>query len=167
MTQEALDWALELEGLADRSALRKRLLDLYWCLEAYPEVPETLRQLRDSGLPMAILSTVPRICWPRRWRLQAWARCSMHRSVSTGSAFLNRIDGSTQWWVSISMSRLMRWSLLRRMAGMRPPALGYGFEAVWTNRDGAPMERLPWKPKHVITNLAELPAVLQTLEGKA
>ena len=36
--------------------LRKRLLDLYWGLSAYPEVPEMLRALKAAGMATAILS---------------------------------------------------------------------------------------------------------------
>ena len=37
-------------------ALRQRLLDLYWELQAYPEVPAMLRELKDAGMNTAILS---------------------------------------------------------------------------------------------------------------
>jgi len=56
VTQDGLDWALEKQGLLDDTDLRERLLQLYWELEAYPEVPEILRILKDRGLNTAILS---------------------------------------------------------------------------------------------------------------
>jgi phosphoglycolate phosphatase-like HAD superfamily hydrolase len=37
-------------------ALRTRLMDLYLTLDAYPEVPQVLRRLQDSGRRTAILS---------------------------------------------------------------------------------------------------------------
>ena len=55
VTQDALDWALQAEALADPQ-LRQRLLDLYFELPAFPEVPEVLRRLRDQGYALAILS---------------------------------------------------------------------------------------------------------------
>ena len=56
VTQDGLDWALELRGLSDDVALRERLLSLYWQLQAYPEVPEMLRALKAAGMNTAILS---------------------------------------------------------------------------------------------------------------
>ena len=49
VTQNGLDWALEATGLAGDAALRQRLLDLYWELQAYPEVPEMLADLKKGG----------------------------------------------------------------------------------------------------------------------
>ena len=40
VTQDGLDWALEATGLDGDPTLRQRLLDLYWELQAYPEVPQ-------------------------------------------------------------------------------------------------------------------------------
>lgn len=55
VTQDALDWALEAEGLTD-PALRQRMLDLYHELAAFPEVPGVLAALKERGLKLAILS---------------------------------------------------------------------------------------------------------------
>jgi 2-haloacid dehalogenase len=33
---------------------------------------------------------------------------------------------------------------------------GYGFNAVWANRAGEPMDRLPWKPRHVVDDLTTI-----------
>ena len=56
VTQDGLDWALEASGLQGDEKLRQRLLDLYWELRAYPEVPDMLKALKDGGLQTAILS---------------------------------------------------------------------------------------------------------------
>ena len=56
VTQEALDWTLEREGLDDRPEIRDRLLDLYWTLDAYVEVPAALAHLQEEGHALAILS---------------------------------------------------------------------------------------------------------------
>ena len=55
VTGDALDFALEtLELPAD---LRDRLMDLYRAPAAFPEVPETLRALRQAGFVTAIATT--------------------------------------------------------------------------------------------------------------
>jgi len=34
---------------------------------------------------------------------------------------------------------------------------GFGFRSVWVNRAGEPMDRLPWKPAHVLADLRRIP----------
>jgi 2-haloacid dehalogenase len=38
----------------------------------------------------------------------------------------------------------------------------YGFETVWVNRAAEPMDRLPWKPRHVLSDLVGLPQLAKT-----
>ena len=38
-------------------------------------------------------------------------------------------------------------------------ASGYGFTAVWANRAGEPMDRLPWKPADVGADLTGIPGI--------
>ena len=56
VTQDALDWALEKTDHDTDPALRTRLLQLYWQLGAYPEVPALLTALKAAGMNTAILS---------------------------------------------------------------------------------------------------------------
>jgi 2-haloacid dehalogenase len=55
VTGDALDYALETLAISDR-ALRDRLMNLYLTLDAFPEVPDTLKRLTQAGLKTAILS---------------------------------------------------------------------------------------------------------------
>jgi 2-haloacid dehalogenase len=55
LTEEALAWAAARHHITDPLVLRDVLL-AYRHLDPYPEVPNVLRQLRDMGLPRAILS---------------------------------------------------------------------------------------------------------------
>ena len=55
VTQDALDYALDSNGIDDHS-LRRDLLNAYHELACYPEVPETLRNLKELELGTAILS---------------------------------------------------------------------------------------------------------------
>ncbi|TGV93963.1 HAD-IA family hydrolase, partial [Mesorhizobium sp. M2E.F.Ca.ET.154.01.1.1] len=48
LTEQALDFALRKVPSAD-PALRARLLDAYWHLDCYPEVPAVLKALKASG----------------------------------------------------------------------------------------------------------------------
>ncbi len=57
VTGDALDFALETLAISDeRGTLRQRLMDCYLTLDAFPEVPEMLRQLKAAGFATAILS---------------------------------------------------------------------------------------------------------------
>ena len=55
MTGDALDFALDTLGIA-QDGLRERLMNLYLTLDTFPEVAATLRQLKEAGLRLAILS---------------------------------------------------------------------------------------------------------------
>lgn len=55
VTGDALDYAMAAVGLDDK-AMRERLMALYRELDAYPEVPAVLRDLKKAGLATAILS---------------------------------------------------------------------------------------------------------------
>lgn len=159
VTQDALDWALEAEGLDD-PALRQRLLDLYHELAAFPEVPAVLEALKVQGLQVAILSNgAPKM-------LEAAARSAgidglldailsvedvgvfkPHRSVyaMVGTRFAT--DPAEVAFVSSN-----GWDACA--------AAAFGFHAIWVNRDGAPMDRLHGRPAQILSDLAGLPARL-------
>jgi len=55
LTEEALDYAFERFPSIDRN-LRADLLDAYWTLDCYPEVPAVLKELKSRRAKVAILS---------------------------------------------------------------------------------------------------------------
>lgn len=55
VTQDALDWAMENNGLRDNE-LRALLLAVYKECPAFSEVPKMLKALKDKGMNIAILS---------------------------------------------------------------------------------------------------------------
>jgi 2-haloacid dehalogenase len=159
VTQDALDWALEAEGLDD-PALRQRLLDLYHELSAFPEVPAVLAALKGQGLQLAILSNgAPAM-------LDAAAR-------SAGITLL--LDGILSVEdVGVFKPHRSVYELVGARFGHAPAevafvssngwdacaAAAFGFHAIWVNRDGAPMDRLFGRPAHVLRDLDALPALL-------
>ena len=56
VTKDSLDWALEANQLDGDSNLRKKLIDLYFRLAAYPEVSKMLADLKSKSFSTAILS---------------------------------------------------------------------------------------------------------------
>ncbi|MDD7909182.1 MULTISPECIES: haloacid dehalogenase type II [Pseudovibrio] len=55
LTKEALDTAYQIVPGCDPS-VKKDLLDAYWHMDTYPEVPEVLKSLKEQGARLAILS---------------------------------------------------------------------------------------------------------------
>ena len=55
ITQDALDYAMATQGVDDK-VLRQKLLDIYFELDAYPEVPGVLKTLKAGGKKVATLS---------------------------------------------------------------------------------------------------------------
>ncbi len=158
ITQDALDWALEANGIRD-SDLRDRLLALYRELEAYAEVPQMLAMLRRAGLNTAILSN--------------GAPDMLNAAVSCAGigAYLDDVL-SVETCGVFKPARAVYDMVPRRFACAPSDVLfvtangwdaagaaAYGFTVAWLNRSGAPVERLPGRPAHVLTNLAEVPAV--------
>lgn len=158
VTEEALDWALEAEGLAD-GALREPLMALYDRLDAYPEALGALRRLREAGHRTAILSNgTPEML-----------------SSAVGSA---RLDEHLDAVLSVEEVGVFKphprvYDLVGRRFGTEPGEVlfvsangwdaaagtAYGFRAAWVNRRGDPVDRLPGRPAHVVRDLSAIPAL--------
>ncbi|MEM7471614.1 MAG: haloacid dehalogenase type II [Pseudomonadota bacterium] len=162
VTQDGLDWAMENNNLADRE-LRERLLQLYWELQAYPEVPDMLATLKGAGLNTAILSngSPPMLDGAVQsaglsellddvLSVESVGVFKPHKSVYdlVGKRFGCTNDEvlfvSSNGWDAAASS-------------------GYGFQTVWVNRAGEPMDRLPWTPSNVLKDLTTIPALAAKL----
>lgn len=159
VTGDALDYALETLGLAS-PALRERLMSLYLSLEAFPEVPATLRQLKERGLVTAILSNgTPKM-------LSAAVRAA--RLESLLDAVLSVED------VGVYKPHPKVYQHAVERLGFVAPAIAFessnawdayaasafGMRVVWCNRYEQRAERLPGRPDAVVRSLSELPALL-------
>lgn len=162
VTQDGLDWALEASDLA-APELRERLLQLYWELSAYPEVPAMLHTLKQAGLITAILSNgSPDM-------LQGAVQ-----SAGVGDVLDDVLSVES---VGIFKPSARVYDLVGERFGAKPQEVlfvssngwdaaasaGYGFQTVWVNRAGAPMDRLPWKPQLVLTDLTTIPELAAEL----
>lgn len=159
VTQDGLDWAMEKHGLSDPE-MREALLALYWELAAYPEVPKMLATLKAQGLTCAILSN--------------------------GSA--DMLEGAVDYagigpWLDAVLSvqdvgifkpARAVYDMVGTRFGCAPGqvlfvssngwdaagAAGYGFTTTWVNRAGDPVDRLPHRPHHILTDLSALPEMV-------
>lgn len=162
VTQDGLDWALEAAGLEDPD-LRARLLQLYWELSAYPEVPAMLEGLKAKGLSTGILSNgSPDML-----------------AGAVDSAGLDPLLDDVLSVESVSIFKPAR--LVYDLVGARfecapdqvmfvssngwdaASAAAYGFRTVWVNRAGEPVDRLPARPARILQDLRPLPTLVKDL----
>ena len=156
VTQDGLDWALEAEGLDDPE-LRERLLQLYWELEAYPEVPAMLQALKNKGMNTAILSNgSPKML------------AGAVQSARIGDVLDDVLSVET---VGIFKPADVVYDLVCGRFGCAhdevlfvssngwdaSAAAGHGFTTAWVNRANEPMDRLPGKPHHLLSDLTGIP----------
>lgn len=158
VTKNGLDWALEASGLNDPE-LRERLLALYWELSAYPEVPEMLASLKSAGFATAILSNGSPDMLDGAvssaglgellddvLSVQDVGIFKPHRSVY--QMVPDRFDCAPSEILFVSSNG---WDAAA--------AAGFGFRCVWANRSTEPMDRLPWTPDKVLSDLVAIPEI--------
>ncbi len=157
VTQDGLDWALEANGLAGDAELRARLLALYWELAAYPEVPAMLSALKAAGLNTAILSNgSPDMLDGAVASAGIGAMLDAVLSVDTLRIFkpapqvyelvCAHFDCPPDQVLFVSSNC---WDAVA--------AQGFGFNAVWVNRAGEPMDRLGHEPFATRDDLTSIP----------
>ena len=159
VTGDALDYALETLAIDD-AALRRRLMDLYLRLEAFPEVPDTLARLKQAGLRTAILSNgTPDMLRAVVDHAQIGHLLDAVLSVEEVGVFkthpsvyqlaVDRLGAPAR---AISFQSSNAWDAYAASA--------FGMRVVWCNRYGQKRERLPGAPDREIATLAELPGLL-------
>ncbi len=157
VTQNGLDWALEANGLDGDADLRERLLQLYWELTAYLEVPAMLATLKAQGMNTAILSN--------------GSPDMLNGAVDSAGIGDVLDDVLSVEDVGIFKPADQVYELVtKRFNCARDEVLfvssngwdaagatGYGFTTAWVNRAGEPVDRLPWVPKTILTDLTSIP----------
>jgi 2-haloacid dehalogenase len=157
VTQNGLDWALEATSLGGDAKLRKRLLDLYWELQAYPEVPEMLSALKAAGLNTAILSNGSPDMLDAAVQ-SAGLGDVLDDVLSVESVGVFKPDARVYDLVGNRFNCDRNEVLFVSSNGWDAAgAAGYGFTTAWVNRAGEPMDRLPWTPQHVLSDLTSIP----------
>jgi len=162
LTTDALDYALEAEGLAD-AELRARLLALYRELSAFPEVPAMLDALRAAGAKCTILSN---------------ASPAMLASAIESAGLASRLDAVlTAESTGVFKPDFRVYDLVGQAFGVaRREVLfvssngwdawagsAYGFRTVWANRKGEPVDRLSAVPEFVVPDLSGVPEIAARL----
>jgi 2-haloacid dehalogenase len=159
VTQDGLDWALENNGLDGDAELRERLLQLYWELAAYPEVPAMLQNLKAAGLNTAILSNgSPKMLDGAVQSAGIGDLLDDVLSVEDVQTF--KPHKSVYDLVGKRFNCTPNEVLFVSSNGWdAAAAAGYGFYTTWVNRAGEPMDRLPWTPQQVLSDLTTIPDI--------
>ncbi|WP_323775911.1 haloacid dehalogenase type II [Leisingera sp.] len=157
VTQDGLDWAMEAAGLAGDAALRQRLLDLYWQLRAYPEVPAMLNALKTAGMNTAILSNGSPAMLDGAVQ-SAGLGDVLDDVLSVESVGIFKPDARVYDLVGARFNCAREEVLFVSSNGWDAAgASGYGFVTAWVNRAGEPVDRLPWTPAHILPDLTTIP----------
>jgi 2-haloacid dehalogenase len=159
VTGNALDFALETLAI-DKPGLRDRLMTLYLTLETFPEVPDTLRRLRQAGLRTAILSNGS----PKMLDAAVKGNKLAHLLDAVLSVDAVGVFKTHPKVYQLAVDRLgvaaSAISFQSSNAWDAYAASAFGMQVVWCNRYGQRRERLPGAPNREITTLADLPALV-------
>jgi 2-haloacid dehalogenase len=162
VTKDGLDFALEESSMTD-DTLRERLLALYWELAAYPEVPELLSSLKSRGLNTGILSNgSPEMLNGAVQSAHLTKLLDTVISVESIGVYkpdmrvyqmvLDHFKCATDQVLFVSSNG---WDI----AG----SCSFGFNTLWVNRTGDPVDRLDAGPKWIANDLTGIPALLKGL----
>ncbi len=159
VTGDALDFAMDTVDISD-DALRERLMGLYYNIDAFPEVPEVLKALKNAGMATAILSNgSPDMLEGAVKHTGIGEYLDAVLSVEEVGVYkphpsvydipTNHLGVSHG---EISFQSSNAWDAVG--------AATFGMRVVWCNRYGQRPERLTAEPDAEITTLRELPELL-------
>ena len=163
VTQDGLDFALEESGLNDPD-LRDALLALYWKLAAFEEVPLMLSALKEAGYNTGILSNgspamLDGAVSSARLGDVLDAVISVEDikiykpDMAVYQLVLDRFKCDADQVLFVSSNG---WDVAGSSA--------FGFNTLWVNRAGDPVDRLDNKPRWVASDLVGIPALLENLK---
>jgi 2-haloacid dehalogenase len=159
VTGDALDFTLETLAI-EGSRLRDRLMQLYLTLDAFPEVPRVLGELKAAGLRTAILSNgTPKMLEAGVKGAKLGGLLDLILSVEEVGVYKPHpkvyqlaVDRLALPASAIAFQSSNAWDA--------HAASAFGMQVVWCNRYGQRRERLPGAPDREVTSLAELPALV-------
>ncbi len=156
VTGEALDYALAEQKLVDPE-LRERLMALYFELTSYAEVPEMLSELKAAGFATAILSNgSPEMLVGAVTSAGVGGVLDAVISVEDVGVFKpdRRVYDLVGTTLKVEPAEVL---FVSSNGWDAAAAAGYGFQTAWVNRAGLPLDRLPWRPAHELTDLTPIP----------
>ncbi|MCW5773271.1 MAG: haloacid dehalogenase type II [Rhodospirillaceae bacterium] len=159
VTGEALDFAMETLGIAG-TALREKLMNLYRDIDAFPEVPGVLAELKAKGVRLAILSNGSPDMLAAAAKHSGLDRV-LEASLSVDTVGIYKPDRRIYQLAADHFGLApARIAFFSSNGWDAHGAAHFGFQTVWLNRTGQTAERLPGTPALVSKTLADLPALL-------
>jgi 2-haloacid dehalogenase len=155
VTSDALDFTLDTLGVTD-DGLHDQLMNLYLTVDVFPEVPHTMRRLKEAGLKTAILSNgTP----------QMLLAAVEHAKIEDLFDAVLSVES-----VGVYKPHPKVYQLAVDRLGVEPGAISFqssnawdayaasafGMRTVWCNRSDQRPERLPGRPDFEIRSLIEL-----------
>jgi len=159
ITSDALDYAMETLEI-ENIKLKQDLLALYLKLEAYPEVKDLLKKLKQKGFKTGILSN---------------GSIKMLNSAVDNANIRDLLDGI----LSVEECEIYKpskkvYDLVEKNMKVKKEnvmffssnawdmhaASNYGFDTIWVNRFNAKLERLPGKPKNIVNSLEKIDQII-------
>lgn len=158
LTERALDYALARVPSVDK-ALRSKLLDAYFKLDAFPDARVTLSRLKAAGGRTAILSNgSPAMLTAAVEASDLVQQFDAVLSVDAVRMYKPRPEAYALATQALSVAPAdvtfvssNRWDVMG--------AASFGFQAVWVNRAGLPEEYAGYAPIRVVTGLSGLLAL--------
>jgi 2-haloacid dehalogenase len=159
VTGDGLDYALAAHGIDD-PPLRERLMELYLTLEAYPDVGDCLRALRNGGKKTAILSNgSPDMLQAAVTSAGLDALLDANLSIEEVGVYKpdSRVYQLAVDRLGIGRERIC---FVSTNAWDASGAAHFGFKVAWMNRFARQPERLPGALAATIEGLEELPGLV-------
>jgi len=159
VTQDGLDYALATLKIED-PAMRETLLGLYQKLSAYPEVPDMLAALKKGAFTTAILSN---------------GSDDMLNAAIDSAGIRDVLDASLSVEaVGVFKPHRKVYDLVGARLDVQPAevaffssncwdathASAYGFQTIWVNRAGAPLDHVGAEPAHIVSDLTAAAALV-------
>lgn len=162
LTGRALDFALERVPSIDR-ALKPKLMEAYFALDAYPDARACLTALKVRGDTTAILSNgSPQMLAGAVQAAGVQSVLDAVLSVDTLRIYKPRhevyalvTDHFAVTPADVRFVSSNRWDVMG--------ATAFGFKSIWVNRTGMPDEYPEHPPVRVVNDLASLGSATQTL----
>jgi 2-haloacid dehalogenase len=159
VTGDALDFTLETLSITD-TRLRDRLMQLFLTPGIFPEVPAVLRQLKNAGFKLVILSNGS----PKMLDAAVMSAKLDHVFDAVLSVEEVAVYKPHPRVYQLAVDRL---GVPARAIAFQSSnswdahaASAFGMRVVWCNRYGQRRERLPGNPDCEIKSLAELPPLI-------
>ncbi|MGA7672406.1 MAG: haloacid dehalogenase type II [Nitrolancea sp.] len=161
VSRDALSYALAYFRAEISDVERQRLLDSWFRPNPFPDVPDALAALTETGMPLVILSNGS----PEMLKLaleHSGLEQFFEHVLSVDAVKRFKPDPAVYRLVEERIGVLPKETLFVSSNGFDVAgAKAFGFHVCWINRAGRPLDVLGQTPDRVIASMSELPGVVR------